>query len=144
MRWDVFAWGVAALLLFAAEALAPGAFMLWLGFAAVVVFLGVLLVPGTTLLMQAVAFVVLSVISIQVYRTWFRGKQRASDQPLLNRRVAQLVGRVVPLERGIVNGRGRVQIADALWDVVGPELPAGTPVRIVGAEGMTLQVQAEP
>jgi len=144
MRWDVFAWGVAALLLFAAEALAPGAFMLWLGFAAAVVFLGVLLVPGTTLLMQAVAFVVLSVISIQVYRTWFRGKQRASDQPLLNRRVAQLVGRVVPLERGIVNGRGRVQIADALWDVVGPELPAGTPVRIVGAEGMTLQVQAEP
>jgi hypothetical protein len=144
MRWDVFAWGVAALLLFAAEALAPGAFMLWLGFAAAVVFLGVLLVPGTTLLMQAVAFVVLSVISIQVYRTWFRGKQRASDQPLLNRRVAQLVGRVVSLERGIVNGRGRVQIADALWDVVGPELPAGTPVRIVGAEGMTLQVQAEP
>ena len=144
MRWDVFAWGVAALLLFAAEALAPGAFMLWLGFAAVIVFLGVLLVPGTTLLTQAVAFVVLSVISIQVYRTWFRGKQRASDQPLLNRRVAQLVGRVVPLERGIVNGRGRVQIADALWDVVGPELPAGAPVRIVGADGMTLRVEAEP
>jgi membrane protein implicated in regulation of membrane protease activity len=143
MRWDVFAWGVAALLLFAAEALAPGAFMLWLGFAAAVVFLGVLLVPGTTLLMQAIAFVVLSVISIQVYRTWFRGKQRASDQPLLNRRVAQLVGRVVPLERGIVNGRGRVQIADALWDVVGPELPTGAPVRIVGADGMTLRVEAD-
>ncbi len=143
MRWDVFAWGVAALLLFAAEALAPGAFMLWLGFAAAVVVLGVLLVPGTTLLMQAVAFVVLSVISIQVYRTWFRGKQRASDQPLLNRRVAQLVGRVVPLERGIVNGRGRVQIADALWDVVGPELPTGAPVRIVGADGMTLRVEAD-
>ena len=143
MRWDVFTWGVAALLLFAAEALAPGAFMLWLGFAAAVVFLGVLLIPGTTLLMQAVAFVVLSVISIQVYRTWFRGKQRASDQPLLNRRVAQLVGRVVPLERGIVNGRGRVQIADALWDVVGPELPAGAPVRIVGADGMTLRVEAD-
>ena len=143
MRWDVFAWGVAALLLFAAEALAPGAFMLWLGFAAAVVFLGVLLIPGTTLLMQAVAFVVLSVISIQVYRTWFRGKQRASDQQLLNRRVAQLVGRVVPLERGIVNGRGRVQIADALWDVVGPELPTGAPVRIVGADGMTLRVEAD-
>ena len=143
MRWDVFAWGVAALLLFAAEALAPGAFMLWLGFAAAVVFLGVLLVPGTTLLMQAIAFVVLSVISIQVYRTWFRGKQRASDQPLLNRRVAQLVGRVVPLERAIVNGRGRVQIADALWDVVGPELPTGAPVRIVGADGMTLRVEAD-
>ena len=142
MRWDVFAWGAAALLLFAAEALAPGAFMLWLGFAAVVVFVGVLLVPGMSLLAQVAAFVVLSFVSIQIYRTWFRGRERQSDQPMLNRRVAQLVGRVVPLERGIVNGRGRVQIADALWDVVGPELPAGVPVRIVGADGMTLQVEA--
>ena len=142
MRWDVFAWGVAALLLCAAEALAPGAFMLWLGFAAVDVFHGVLLVPGTSLLVQAVAFVVLSVISIQVYRTWFRGRGRASDQPLRIRRVDQRGGRVVPLERGIANGRGRVQIADALWDVVGPELPAGASVRIVGADGMTLRVEA--
>jgi inner membrane protein len=141
MRWDVFAWGAAALLLFAAETLAPGAFMLWLGFAAVVVFVGVLLVPGMSLLTQVTAFVLLSFVSIQIYRTWFRGKQRVSDQPMLNRRAAQLVGRVVPLEQGIVNGRGRVQIADALWDVDGPDLPAGTPVRIASVEGMTLRVE---
>jgi membrane protein implicated in regulation of membrane protease activity len=107
-----------------------------------VVFAAVLLVPGMSLLAQVGAFVVLSFVSIQIYRTWFRGRERPSDQPMLNRRVAQLVGRVVPLERGIVNGRGRVQIADALWDVVGPELPAGAPVRIVGADGMTLRVEA--
>lgn len=141
MRWDVFAWAAIALLLFAAETLAPGAFMLWLGFAAVAVFLGVLLVPGIPLLAQAAAFIVLGFVSIQVYRTWFRGRERQSDQPALNRRAAALVGRVVPLERAIVQGRGRVQIADAYWDVGGPELPAGTPVRIVGADGMTLQVE---
>jgi membrane protein implicated in regulation of membrane protease activity len=141
MRWDVFAWAAIALALFAAEALAPGAFMLWLGFAAVAVFLGVLLVPGIPLLAQVAAFIVLGFVSIQVYRTWFRGRERPSDQPALNRRAAALVGRVVPLERGIVQGRGRVQIADAYWDVSGPELPAGTTVRIVGADGMTLQVE---
>ena len=140
MRWDVFAWGAAALLLFAAEALAPGAFMLWLGFAAVVVFVGVLLVPGISLLAQVAAFVLLSFVSIFVYRTWFTRADRVSDQPMLNRRAAQLVDRVVPLESAIVNGRGRVQIADALWDVSGPDLPAGTPVRVVGADGMTLRV----
>lgn len=141
MRWDVFAWAALALLLFAAEALAPGAFMLWLGLAAAAVFLGVLLVPGIPMLAQAAAFVVLGFVSVQVYRTWFRGRGRASDQPALNRRSAALVGRVLPLERAIVDGRGRVQIADAYWEVTGPELAAGTHVRIVGGDAMTLQVE---
>ncbi len=141
MRWDVFAWAALALLLFAAEALAPGAFMLWLGFAAAALFIGVLLVPGIPMLAQAAAFVVLGFVSVQVYRTWFRGRGRESDQPALNRRSAALVGRVLPLERAIVDGRGRVQIADAYWDVTGPELPAGAHVRIVGGDAMTLQVE---
>ena len=141
MRWDVFAWAAIALVLFALEAFAPGAFMLWLGFAATALFLAVLLVPGIPPLAQAAAFVVLSFVSIQAYRTWFRKREPASDQPMLNRRAAQLVGRVVPLEHGIVNGRGRVQIADAFWDVSGPDLPAGAAVRIVAAHGMTLEVR---
>jgi membrane protein implicated in regulation of membrane protease activity len=141
MRWDVFAGGAAARVLLAAEAMAPGAFMLWLGFAAVVVFIGVWLVPGISLLVQVAAFIALSFVSIQIYRTWFRGNERMSDQPMLNRRAATLVGRVVPLESAIVNGRGRVQIADALWDVSGPELPAGSAVRIVSVDGMNLRVE---
>jgi membrane protein implicated in regulation of membrane protease activity len=142
MRWDVFAWAAVALLLFAAEAMAPGAFMLWLGLAAAVVFVVVLLIPGIPLLAQVAAFVILSFVSIQVYRRWFRKREKPSDQPALNRRTAALVGRVVPLERAIVDGRGRVQIADAFWEVAGPELPAGAHVRVTGAEGMTLQVEA--
>ena len=141
MRWDVFTWAAAALLLFAAEAMLPGAFMLWLGLAAAVVFLVVLLVPGIPLLVQAAAFVVLSFVSIQVYRRWFRTRERQSDQPALNRRTAALVGRVVVLQTAIVEGRGRVQIADEFWDVTGPELPAGASVRIVGGDSMTLQVE---
>ena len=141
MRWDVFAWAAIALLLFAAEALAPGAFMLWLGFAAVAVFLGVLLIPGIPVLAQAAAFIVLGFVSIQVYRKWFRTRERQSDQPALNRRTAALVGRVVSLERAIVDGRGRVQIADAYWEVTGPDLPEGAVVRIVGGDAMSLQVE---
>ena len=143
MRWDwqAVAWAAIALLLFAAETLAPGAFMLWLGFAAAAVVVLVLLFD-LPLLAQAVAFVVLSFASIQIYRTRFRGRERVSDRPTLNRRTDALVGRVVPLEQAIVSGRGRVQIADAYWDVSGPELPVGAPVRIVGADGMLLQVEA--
>ncbi|MCP6768881.1 NfeD family protein, partial [Klebsiella pneumoniae] len=89
-----FAWAAFALVLIAAEALAPGAFMLWLGFAAAAVFLIVLLSPlEIPMLVQVGAFVVLSFVSIQVYRKWFRSRERQSDQPALNRRTAALVGR---------------------------------------------------
>ena len=142
MRVDVIVWAALALLLIAAETLAPGAFLLWMGLAAAAVFLGVLLVPGIPVLAQAAAFVVLSFVAIQVYRRWFRKREKPSDQPALNRRTVALIGRVVPLERAIVDGHGRVQIADAFWEVVGPELPAGTQVRVTGADGMTLQVEA--
>ncbi|RDZ29785.1 NfeD family protein [Lysobacter silvisoli] len=142
MDWQMVTWAAVALLLFAAEALLPGAFMLWLGFAAAAVFVLVLVLPGMPVLAQVAAFVVLSFVSIQVYRTWFRGRERKSDQPALNRRAQQLVGRVVALERGIEQGRGRVQIADAYWEVLGPELPAGASVRVTGVDGMSLRVEA--
>lgn len=142
--WGAAVWAVVALLLMAAEALAPGAFMLWMGFAAAAVFVAMLFAPGMPLLAQIAAFVVLSFVSIQIYRKWIRGpgRERQSDQPNLNRRAAQHVGRVLPLEQPIVAGRGRVKIGDAFWVVDGPDLAAGTPVRIVGTDGVVLHVEA--
>jgi membrane protein implicated in regulation of membrane protease activity len=142
MRGDLFWWAAIALLLCAAEMIAPGAFLLWLGLAAAAVFAIVWLVPGLSVLAQAVLFVVLGVVAILVYRRWFRGRGRASDKPALNRRTEALIGRVVPLQAAIVDGRGRVQIADAFWDVEGPDLPAGTHVRVLAADGMVLKVAA--
>ena len=141
MRWDVVSWAAIALLLFAAEAMAPGAFMLWMGFAATVVFVGVLLIPDVPVLAQVAAFVALSFVSIQIYRRWFRKNEPQSDRPHLNQRANTLVGHVTKLDQAIVNGRGRVQIADAFWVVEGADLPAGTPVRVVAVDGMVLKVQ---
>ena len=143
MRGDVYFWAVVALLLIAAEVMAPGAFMLWLGFAAAAMFVLAWLVPGLPIVLQAVLFVVLGFASILAYRKWLQRRQEPeSDQPALNRRAAQLIGRIVPLDRAIERGTGRVQIADAYWEVSGPDLPIGASVRIVGADGMTLRVEA--
>ena len=141
MRWEVVAWAALAVVLFAAEALAPGAFMLWMGVAAAVVFLAVWAIGDMPVLVQVVLFVVLSFVSIQIYRTWFRKRARPSDQPLLNRRAEQLVGRVVLLDQAIVNGNGRAKVDDAFWAVTGVDSPAGSSVRVVAVDGMTLKVQ---
>lgn len=143
MRWELqtTAWAILALVLIAAEVLAPGAFMLWLGIAAALTCLIVFVFPDLPLVAQMLAFAALSIVSVLAYRRFFRGAGPASDQPSLNRRAEQLVGRVETLVAPIVDGRGRVQIADALWDVEGPDLPAGQRVRIIGVRGMTLEVR---
>ena len=59
----------------------------------------------------------------------------------VDRRAAQLIGRVVVLDQAIANGVGRARIDDAFWVVAGPDLPAGSRVRVVAVDGMTLKVQ---
>ena len=135
-------WIVAAMLLIAAETLLPEIFLLWLGIAAAAVFFIVWAFPGTPPLWQGIAFVLLSFVSIGVYIKFVRGRLVVPDQPMLNKRGEQLIGRVLPLHEPIVNGVGKVKLGDALWTVEGPDMPAGTSVKVVGATSMTLKVAA--
>ena len=145
MSTEAIVWGCLAIGLIAAEVMAPGVFMLWLGVAAGVVMALVLLLPGQlSLLWQAVAFAGISVALIPLYRHFLGRRDAPSDRPLLNKRSEQLIGHVFPLESAIVSGRGRIKVGDALWTVTGPELPAGTRVRVTGADAMTLEVAREP
>jgi membrane protein implicated in regulation of membrane protease activity len=143
VRTEVILWACAAAGLVAAEVIAPGVFMLWLGVAAGAVLAIVLIFPGIPLLWQALAFVAFSLALIPAYRHFLGSKDHPSDQPLLNKKGAQMVGQVVPLESEILSGRGRVKIGDAFWVVSGPDLPAGTRVRITGVDSMILTVEPE-
>jgi inner membrane protein len=142
MSTKMIVWACVALLLIAAETMAPGLFLLWLGLAAAVVCALVWILPGLTVLVQVVLFVIFSFVSIAVYVKFFREKESASDQPLLNRRGEQLVDKVFNLETAIINGQGRVKIGDAFWAVQGPDLPVNTAVRIIAVDSMTLRVIA--
>ena len=143
MRLEVVVWGCIAAGLIAAEVMAPGVFMLWLGIAAALVMVLVLLVPDLGLLVQASVFVVASLALIPAYRHFLGKAQAPSDRPLLNQRGAQLIGQRVPLESAIVAGHGRVKIGDAFWVVTGPDLPAGTRVLVTGVDSMNLTVVAD-
>jgi membrane protein implicated in regulation of membrane protease activity len=140
----IYFWLGLALLLIAAETFVPGAFLLWFGIAAGVMGLIVWLVPGLPVLGQIIVFAVLSALAVAAYRRWFRGAGPRSEQPLLNQRAAQLVGRTVELSEPIRNGRGKARIGDSVWVVEGPELPAGAIVSVTGTDGTALRVEAAP
>jgi membrane protein implicated in regulation of membrane protease activity len=145
MTSDWFWWAL-ALGLFGLEALMPGTFMLWLGFAAVGAGVVHAVAPGLGLSGQWVVFALLSLVAVAVGWQWKRTHPATpSDQPLLNQRGPQLIGRVFPLDTPIVDGRGRLKIGDAFWQVAGADTPQGTRVRIAAIDGMLLRVErADP
>lgn len=136
-------WWALALLLWAAEAALPGVFLLWFGIAAAGTALLHVLFPGMSTVLQWLVFSLLSLVAtLAVWQYKRRHPVRQTDQPLLNQRAAQLVGRVYQLDTPIVNGRGRLKIGDAFWHVEGPDLEAGTRVRVLGVHDLVLHVAA--
>lgn len=133
-------WAVLALVLIGLETLAPGILFLWLGFAAAGVFLLLIIGIPVPLLAQILVFVILSFVSVGVYWRYFRKAGESTDQPLLNRKQDQLLGRILVLESAIVNGHGRVQIGDAFWQVQGPDAPRGARVIVIAADDGILKI----
>jgi membrane protein implicated in regulation of membrane protease activity len=54
-----------------------------------------------------------------------------------------MVGKLATLAEPIKNGRGRIKLGDTLWRVSGPDLPAGTQVRVVSAADTDLELTVE-
>ena len=136
--WDWFAVG---LFLAVFEMIFPGAAMLWIGAAAMVTGVIVWLFPAIDWKWQIIMFGLLGIAAVMLSRRIFGRSRTESSDPTLNHRSEQLIGRVTTLESAIENGEGRAKIGDSSWMVTGPDLPAGTKVRVTGADGPTLQVE---
>lgn len=136
--WHWWALGGALLIV---EALVPGFVFLWLGIAAGLVGCLLWLWPGLGPDFQVLIFAALSVVSVVGWRRWQRAYPAPSDQPNLNRRGAQYVGRQFTLVEPITNGRGRIKLGDSSWAVTGPDLPAGETVVVEDADGTVLRVR---
>lgn len=142
-----WSWIILGLILLGLEILAPGIFFLWLGAAALIVGAVSLIVWGYgaelwVWQVQVLGFLILSIVLAYVGRSWLKRTEAESDEPLLNDRVAQLVGQTATLEKPITNGVGHVRLGDTLWRISGPDLPAGTKVRIRGGNSDRLDVEA--
>lgn len=138
-------WVVLGFILLGIEILAPGVFLLWIGLAALTVGIVSLMIWDASLWtwqVQVMLFLVLSVVFVLVGRRMGGSEDSESDQPLLNRRADALVGRTAILDAPIENGFGRVRLDDTVWRVSGPDLPAGTRVRVTAAKQGELAVES--
>lgn len=136
-----WSWVVLGLALMAGEMLAPGAFLVWLGLAALLT--GI--VVGALALSWQAAGLVFAGFAIACVLAGRLLTRRRGDEPdaatSLNRGGRQLVGRVFTLEKTMVGGEGRLKIGDSSWRITGPELLAGSEVRVTRVEGGTLIVE---
>lgn len=94
---------------------------------------------------QLLWFALLGVVFTILYWRMFRTFNRDTDEPLLNDRAAQLIGRKFLLEQDLENGQGRVRLGDTLWKAEAESsLSAGTSVEVYGSEGMTIKIRPVP
>lgn len=133
-------WWVLGLVLLAAETLLPGFFFMWFGIAAILIGISALLIDWPWQ-MQVVGFVVLSGITALLGRRFFAvGQDVETADPHLNLRASRLEGQTFVLSEPIVEGRGRLKIDDSIWQVRGPDAPAGARVVVTGSDGAVLHV----
>ncbi len=132
-------WLALAFVLGILEALFPGAVFLWFAVAAgIVAALGALFPLGWRL--EVILFGLLALGAVATYRAW-RARQAPEPMSALNRRGLRYEGQVCELIEPIVGGQGRARVGDGVWTVSGPDLPAGSRVRVVGVDGTVLRVE---
>ncbi len=147
MEWinqvEFWYWLIAAVVMIVIEMLLPAAYFLWMGISAFIVGLLLYAMPDIPLLIQVIIFGVLSVVTLVLYKKHQRANPTVNDEPNLNRRGEQYVGRIFTLDEAIVNGVGKVKVDDSTWRVKGMDMPAGMKVRVMSVDGTIFNVESE-
>ncbi len=134
-----WAWFIAAVVLFSLEFLVPGIHFIWFGAAAAAV--GALtFATDMPWGWQLITFAVVSLGVVYWMRQYARPDQVISDEPDLNARGQQYVGRTVIVEDAISGGRGKVRVGDTLWAAEGADAAVGATVKVSGTNGIVLVV----
>lgn len=138
-QWYWF--GFAVIMIILEVLLGVNFFLLWLGLSAATVGIVVWMYPALSWEFQLLLFGLESLMCVIFWNMHLKHRQNDSDQPFLNRRNHQYIGRSATLAEPIINGRGRIHIDDSFWRIEGPDLPVGTLVKIVAVDGVVLKVE---
>lgn len=136
--WDWLALGTVLLIL---EVFGAGGYLLWMGIAAAAVGVIKFLIPALGPELQLLLFAVLSILTAVYWWKRQRSSPKACDQPGLNMRGSELIGRTFVVQQAIIEGRGKIKVGDSVWMASGPDTPAGAHVRVIAQQGAILQVE---
>ena len=136
-------WLIGGVLLLAAEVVAPGFFLIFIGAAAALT--GVIaLALGLSLAPQLAIFAIVAFLSVRIVgRRFYQSRYDHTSDPLLNDRAARLYGKVVVVVQAVSADGGRVRVGDSEWSARGGPAAVGDRVRIVDIEGNCLKVEPE-
>jgi len=85
-----------------------------------------------------------SVVGVWFWRD-YRVKQREEQSASAPHRAGQrYIGQVLTLTESINDGAGRARLGNRQWTLRGPNVPAGTRVRVTGVDGTVLIVDRLP
>jgi inner membrane protein len=136
-------WLIGGVILLAAELIAPGFSLIFIGAAAIAT--GLLSVAlGLPVTLQLASFAILAFLAARIGgRRFYASRYDYSADPLLNDRAARLLGKVVVVVEAIDSHGGRVRVGDSEWSARGKPAGVGERVRIVDVEGNCLKVEPE-
>lgn len=136
-----YVWLGLAALLALAELFVPGVFLIWVAAAAALT--GILsLFIDLTVAGQLTVFGLSTIIAVLGGRRWYLTHVVESENPLLNNRSAQLVGRTVTVVEAISATSGRAKVGDGEWPAKGPNMEKGAIAMVAAVEGGVLRLEA--
>lgn len=142
-------WLLLALVLMALETVITGVHFLWFGLSALAVGLIVAAAQSAgvgeafTWPWQLVLYAAIAVMTVFWVKRFAKGNTADSDEPNLNVRGSQYIGRRFLVEEAIINGRGKIRVGDTLWSAVGKDAARGATVEVTGVEGNSLIVRSD-
>ena len=139
MTVDYWHWWILCGIFLLLEVFVSGFIFLWMAVAAGVVGVALVFIPEMDWKIQLVIFSVLSVASIALFRRYMAKNPTKTDQPELNRRSRQYIGRTFTLQQPIVNGVGKLHVDDTSWRIVGEDMPSGQKITVVDVDGVLLK-----
>ncbi|QIG80562.1 NfeD family protein [Stakelama tenebrarum] len=134
-------WLIAAVALAVTELMVPGVFLIFLAVAAAITGAITLFFPELSIGGQLIGFAAWSAVTVAIGKRWYRDYPVETSDPMLNDRVARLIGQTVTVVTPIEGGQGRVRVGDGEWSALGADAPAGTHVKIVGTRDGSLLVE---